>query len=359
MAPDTVPPTDGEAAGRVLEAFLRERGVTTEQIEAAAQHGNLGALVVDIATGPTGTTRFAEAAMAVGAAPDAVRAAWRALGFPDPTLVEPLLRPEEISALQLVASVGADLLGPQAVLALARVVGDAAARVANAVVDAFRAEVEVPRLSSGVPYDEVMRTYAGLVESSLPQLQSALAACLRRHLVTAAAGSWSLSEAEAVPERELAVGFVDLVGWTSTTRAVGARDLAALVRRFETVVGETAEAHGVRVVKLLGDGAMFIHADAATACVFATEAVAALARDPELPRARGGVAAGPVMTFNGDFYGGVVNLAARLAAVAPAGAVLADEQVRRRAPGQPFGPAQSLELRGIAGPVSGAVVIGA
>ena len=160
-----------------------------------------------------------------------------------------------------------------------------------------------------------------------------------------------------MPERELAVGFVDLVGWTSLSRAVGARELAGLVRRFESVVGDTAERHGTRIVKLLGDGAMFIAADPAAACSFATAVVVALDADPALPAARAGVAAGPVRTFNGDFHGPVVNLAARLAAVAPAGTVLADEQVRERAPSQRFGPAQTLELRGIPGTVSSAAVL--
>jgi len=110
-------------------------------------------------------------------------------------------------------------------------------------------------------------------------------------------------------------------------------------------------------VKLLGDGAMFISPEPASACAFALDVVAALAADPALPDARAGVAAGPVMTFNGDFHGPVVNLAARLAAVAQPGTVLADDQLRRRTPGRGYAEPQTLELRGIAGAVSAAVVL--
>jgi adenylate cyclase len=48
---------------------------------------------------------------------------------------------------------------------------------------------------------------------------------------------------------------------------------------------------------------------------------------PELPPVRAGIARGPVLARDGDFYGPVVNLASRLTDIARAGTVLASSSV--------------------------------
>ena len=63
----------------------------------------------------------------------------------------------------------------------------------------------------------------------------------------------------------------------------------------------------------------------------ATELLAQLRLDRELPRARIGLAAGPVVSHQGDYYGDVVNLAARLVKAAEPGTVLIAESLADRA----------------------------
>ena len=79
---------------------------------------------------------------------------------------------------------------------------------------------------------------------------------------------------------------------------------------------------GGRVVKLIGDEAMFIVRDPIGACELARELQRSLAEDSRLPAVRIALAAGPIVSHHGDYYGDVVNLAARLVKVAEPGEVL-------------------------------------
>ena len=59
----------------------------------------------------------------------------------------------------------------------------------------------------------------------------------------------------------LAVGFVDVVGYTNLTRHVSERDLAHLIERFESIAVGVVATGGGRVVKTLGDEVMFVADD--------------------------------------------------------------------------------------------------
>ena len=72
-----------------------------------------------------------------------------------------------------------------------------------------------------------------------------------------------------------------------------------LVEEFERVVAETAAAHGGRVVKLIGDGAMFTAPDASAGCALALEVAERAAESDNLPPVRVGLAAGAAVSRNG------------------------------------------------------------
>jgi class 3 adenylate cyclase len=117
--------------------------------------------------------------------------------------------------------------------------------------------------------------------------------------------------------------------------------VAALVER-------TARAHGGIAVKWLGDGVMLHFPDPAEAVAAALEMVERLPA-AGLPPAHVGVAAGPVVVQGGDYFGRTVNLAARLAARAQAGQVLATAQVAEAATdGVAWTELGELELKGFA-----------
>ncbi|HEV2308997.1 MAG TPA: adenylate/guanylate cyclase domain-containing protein, partial [Acidimicrobiia bacterium] len=73
---------------------------------------------------------------------------------------------------------------------------------------------------------------------------------------------------------------------------------------------------------------MFVATDPAAACRIGLNLVAAFAADLALPPARSGVAFGEVLLREGDCFGPVVNLAARLVEVAPPSTLVVSEVVR-------------------------------
>ena len=130
------------------------------------------------------------------------------------------------------------------------------------------------------------------------------------------------------------VCFADLVGSTGVLREASPSELAKLVRTFERQVWEAVTSAGGRVVKLIGDEAMFVFDEPRVA----VDVVTSLLRETAHPL-RAGLDHGPVVALGGDYYGRTVILAARLVAVAPDGAALVSESVQSAVPNAPFEPA--------------------
>ena len=82
-------------------------------------------------------------------------------------------------------------------------------------------------------------------------------------------------------------------------------------------------AHGGRVVKFIGDEVMFRSPTAADAGRLALDFVDLVRTNEHLPPLRVGLAFGEVLTREADYFGPVVNLAARIAKLAPLHGVVA------------------------------------
>jgi adenylate cyclase len=81
-------------------------------------------------------------------------------------------------------------------------------------------------------------------------------------------------------------------------------------------------AHNARVVKTIGDAVMFVASSPLDACRVALDIVDDVDHHPVLTRARGAVAFGDLLGRDGDFFGPIVNLAARATKVAEPGQVI-------------------------------------
>ena len=128
-------------------------------------------------------------------------------------------------------------------------------------------------------------------------------------------------------------------------------DLGATVEDLRRAgVGRDPRGRG-RFVKLIDDEVMFVAADPSAACEIALDIVARLSAHPRLPEVRGAVAAGDILTRDGDYFGPLVNLAARTAKLAHPGCVLASEDLARQAGGLRFGTTGSQRLDGFDEPV--------
>src|SRR4030095_13516534 len=142
----------------------------------------------------------------------------------------------------------------------------------------------------------------------------------------------------------------DLCGFTSRSQALDARELAAMVDRFEAIAYEQIPERGGRGVKTIGDEVMFAADDATAAAEIALGLVEAHARDPELPDVRAGLARGPVLAWEGDLFGPTVNLASRLVHFARPGTVLVADELGEQLRDEPAFALQHLrpvQLQGL------------
>ena len=144
--------------------------------------------------------------------------------------------------------------------------------------------------------------------------------------------------------------FLDLCGFTAYTESHGDREAVAIVAMLRATLRASAEEHGVRVTKWLGDGAMLSGTDARRVAACAVEVRDAIAHQSPLP-VRGGLAAGPVIMFEGDDYiGAAVNTAARLAAAAAPNQLLTTAALAHELRGLiAAGPPRQLAVRGLTG----------
>lgn len=339
-----------------LERYLIEQGAQPEELREAAETGTLGTLALELALRPPGErVPFAEAAERAGVEPAEAAALWKALGFPDPLASPTVLAEGQAETLRILGVMAKTVFDIETASQLARVIGGAAAQIAEAIVDTFRLKVEMPRRSAGEPYPDVVKDYAQIASRFIPALGKLLTDALGTHLISVSGSAWGLDSERATVTRELTVGFADLVGYTANSRRASAASLAAMVSRFETHVGEVVARLGGRVVKLIGDEAMFIVGDPVVGCQLALELNRTLAEDPQLPLTRTALAAGPVVSHHGDYYGDVVNLAARLVKMAEPGEVLVSESVAEsdsRSTELRFEPAGPFPLKGYEGAVT-------
>jgi adenylate cyclase len=337
-----------------LIRHLLDQGADRQEVREAIRTGTTGPLALDLALrGREEMIPFPEAAGRAGMEPEQAAQLWRALGFPDPLRSPTALTASEVQMLTVLAGMGQPMMGGETALQLARVIGSSLALMAEAIVDAYRVNVEMPRRLAGESQPKVVEEYAGTVPALLGALDQAVGEIFRAHLLAVARGAWALDESRAAVTRELTVGFADLVGYTRSARALSPAGLAEAIDRFESVVGEVVSAHGGRVVKLIGDEAMFALADQATACELTLDLVRQIRLDERLPAVRIGLAAGPVVGLRGDYYGDVVNLAARLVKVAqPDEVVVSAELAAAVAEKLNFEPVPVAPLKGYAQPVA-------
>jgi len=151
--------------------------------------------------------------------------------------------------------------------------------------------------------------------------------------------------------------FTDVEGSTALTQRLGDSKARDVLRTHERIVREALRAHGGAEVKALGDGFMasFSSATGALECAIAMQRAFAAHNEAagEPIRVRIGLNAGEPIAEGADLFGTAVNLAARIAARAAGGEILASDVVRQLVAGKGFLFADRGEvaLRGFEDPV--------
>ncbi|GAA4042580.1 adenylate/guanylate cyclase domain-containing protein [Arthrobacter methylotrophus] len=281
--------------------------------------------------------RRREVAAGAGVSLLSARKLWRALGFPNFGDQDVAFTERDLAALSTILDlVRAGKLTEEAAISVTRAIGQMTDRM---VVWQVEALIEDMVVQQGIP-DAVARKQ---LVNELPNLVDAMEEILlyswrrqmnagvQRLAVRAEAG---LQASEAGREGDeddaplplaRAVGFADLVSYTSLSRRMNEKTLAQLVQRFENKCAEIISIGGGRLVKTVGDEVLYIAETPAAGAEISLALAQAFTEDEILPEARVAMVWGRILSRLGDIYGPTVNLAARLTALAEPGTVLVDE----------------------------------
>ena len=260
-----------------------------------------------------------EVADAVGVSPDRTHRLWAAMGFASVGDEDVVFTDGDIEALRVwkvLLDTGA--FDPGAEVSAARTIGQTVSRLAEWQVQEVLARV---REANGTEQD--VAQLAGVL---LPVIEGLQTYVWRRHLAAAAGRLLSESPAE-MSTQTMAVGFADIVGFTSTTRHANIQELSELLESFEENAAEAIAEFRGRVVKTVGDEVLFVADTARDAARIAIRLADPNRTDDGLPTLRVGLAMGPVLSRFGDVYGSTVNVAARLTALARPGTILVDRTI--------------------------------
>ncbi|HAP78258.1 MAG TPA: hypothetical protein DCR14_19515 [Acidimicrobiaceae bacterium] len=245
-----------------------------------------------------------------------------ALGFPVSDPAAPSI-PEYAADDLAVLLMGADLYGMEETLALTRVIGWAAARVTEAARAVFGRSVANLAPGERTELEMAKANEAGAL--AWIRAQSVMSHVMAEHPLR----NISFVEALMAGDLRVALGFVDLVSFTSWSESLSADDLSEALRRFEMHASSIAAERGARLVKLIGDEAMLVAEEPAALCSAAVAICEMADVDPVLPAARGAVGFGFVTARDGDYFGPLVNTVARASKVAEPGSIVATAEVTR------------------------------
>ncbi len=339
--------TEGPARGarRELLERLAGEGVPLGELREAVEGGRLALLPVERAIagpGPRYTPR--EIAEQVGLELEVLQRTSAAFGVPYPDPDERSVTEADLEAAQRIKAFYDAGLPEEGMLQVARTVGMATARIAEANRDLVTRTLMQP----GDTERDLALRFAAAAEHMLPLFEPTLFYAFRAHMLEQirrdVIGAADLAAGELGGTPEIAVCFADLVGFTKLGEQVETEELGLIAGRLDELATAVAEPP-VRLVKLIGDAAMLVSTDTAAMVEAALRMVEAADEEgDEFPRLRAGIAHGSVHVQAGDYYGRPVNLASRLTGIAKPGSVLVDAAAKDAA-GEGYGYSRAGEKR--------------
>jgi adenylate cyclase len=346
-------PAAEDAAERLaLLEWLAAQGVTIDQMGHALREGSLLGLAGDLALRPPPSLTLEEFAARVGLPAEQIREISLASGLRPGAPGEREFSEDDVETLGVFAGAAA-IFGATATKRFVRTLGSSLARLAEAAVSLYLLGAEGPLRASQASEVAIAQQNLRIIQS-LDVLQVPLPKLLRAHLATAIRRQRLARHAGSTLDTlKLAVGFVDLVGFTALSRTMTSAELAEVIDRFEDSAQDIVAARDGRTVKLIGDEVMFVCVDAAAACDIALTLVERFAGD-EAVTPRGGLAWGDMLFRGGDYYGPIVNTASRAAELAVPGELLVTPELAAQAasPSLHFAAAGRRMMKGFDEPVT-------
>lgn len=179
-------------------------------------------------------------------------------------------------------------------------------------------------LDAGAEPDALARELATLAREVVPAIERQIgaddrAALLR--LLNSEVVSQVAVDTTQLPT--MAVGFVDLVGFTRLSASTDPQGVGSVLTAFEDLASRSAERAGeVLLAKTIGDAVMFVGGSADEVTTTLLHTVSASPPALEDVDRRAGMAFGEVLVREGDYVGTTVNTAARLTDLARPGSLV-------------------------------------
>lgn len=354
--------SDGDVRRTMLAVSLEGAGIPLDAVGDALRSGGLTLSFFDA----TAYERFAaladetfqQASDRTGIPLDLLMVVREAIGMAPPS-PEDRLREDELQIIPFLELQLAEGFRPAAIERLLRVSGDSTHRISEQEVAWWYSEVIEPAIASGKGVEEMGN--AELSDRLTPLADQAVLAMYHAHQ----ARGWTSNIVDAFEEmmeragihsrleRLPAICFLDISGYTRLTQERGDDAAAELAGTVARLVRRNSIEHGGKPIKWLGDGVMFHFPDPSPGVRAALEMVGGLQAEG-LPPCHVGLAAGPVLYQEGDYFGQTVNLSARIADYARANEVLVTQQVAEASHDDDvsFDEIGPVELKGVAGAVN-------
>lgn len=334
----------GDLKGKAREARLAlleelaDQGVSLEELKRAVEEHRLVLLPVERVF-DEGSDRYTatEIAEKAGLDPWFLARLLQALGAPIPEDDEPVYSDEDLEAAKRAKSFLDAGLPEEGLLETSRIIGISMASLA----DANRNLVGQVFTEPGVDERELALRYAEAAKALAPRLGETLLRAYRIHLREAirqaVVNEAELAEGRVTGSDEMTIAFADLVGFTRLGESLDIEQIGDLSDRLFELAAEAARPP-VRLVKMIGDAAMFASRDSQPLLDAVLQLVESAGTE-EIPPLRAGVARGQALGRGGDWYGRPVNLAARITNFARPDTVVVDQAVKdsiAKTNGRPF-----------------------
>ncbi|MDX6699019.1 MAG: adenylate cyclase [Solirubrobacteraceae bacterium] len=331
---------EGESRAARLDLLdqLHDAGFSVDQMRAAAAEDRLALLPVEGVLARDEIYSAREVADQAGIPLKFLERIQQAFGLP---IVDPDAKSfseEGLEAARRAARFREFGLPEEGMIEVTRVIGQSMARLSEAIRGLVNVAVIPRHGDSAASERDLGLGYAAVARELLPQLEpllhDALTAQLRDQIRGDVVARAELAAGQALPgAREVAVGFADLVGFTRLGEARPVDELGAVADRLAELAQAAARAP-VRLIKTIGDAAMFVSPEPeALLETMVTLVAAAEEEGEEFPQLKAGLSYGPALNRGGDWYGHTVNVASRVTGIARAGSVLCTEEVRDAADG--------------------------
>ena len=328
---------------RLLRAF-EDAGVPLEALIAASDAGTISLRYYDqLHPAPTAISPRTYAAFAAdlpAAAREELGRLFAAFGLAEP-LADTRLAIDDEKLIAELLDIAVSTGHPDLALRAVRLFGEGARRAADGALGVYGEAVARSNLPlAGLPideqFDELLWPWARFARQS-----ARLAGWLASRHLTRAIDEYSVDQTEQIleaagfvparPDDPPAIAFVDLTGFTRLTEEQGDEAAAAIALRLGEVAATTVAARAGRLVKLLGDGVL-LRFDDTTAALDAVLDVLDALPGAGLPSGHAGIASGSLIVRDNDVFGRTVNLAARIADVAPDGRLYAAREAMTSLP---------------------------